>query len=99
MREFLSKSLEQLLLNCPLEQRELEMREVERMLRDAGIEAGSPRRESLALFAWDLFHDNPGTWPLVLNALSQPKAWNPVEDDAGPADMVARLMPGDGYLE
>lgn len=101
MREYLSESLEQLLLNCPPEQREREMSEVERLLLEANLPAGSPRRDSPALFASDLFRENPGTYPLVAQAQSRhpQQDWNPVENVAGPADLVASLLPSDHHLE
>jgi hypothetical protein len=101
MRDFLASSLERLLLKSSPQEREDQMREIERLLEESlGPVAGSFRRESPALFAADLFQENPGTSPLVANALTQhSKDWDPVESSAGPADLVASLLPSDHDLE
>jgi hypothetical protein len=90
----------QLLLKCPPEERRQEMTEIARVLEDAfGPLAGSSRMDSPGAFALDVFMDNPGTTPLVENALIRDSEdWNPVEDmDVGPTGFVLSLMPSDHH--
>jgi len=99
MRDRLAASLEAMLNRLPREDQVYEMKECERLLEEAGYLIGSPRRESAAKFAQDLFHNNPGTHDLVANALKQGKDWDPAGGERSPAGLVAMLIPGDGHLD
>ena len=100
MRDLLAGHLGDLLSRSHPGNREYQMREVERLLREAGLQAGSPRRDDPRTFASDLFHENPGTSPLVQQALQKAQGnpnWSPASET--PDDLVASLLPSDHHLE
>jgi hypothetical protein len=100
MRDLLAGRLGDLLSLSHPSQHLYYMAEVERLLREAGLEAGSPRRDDPRTFASDLFQENPGTYPLVADALQKAKGnpnWSPASET--PDDLVASLLPSDQHLE
>lgn len=96
MSERLADKMERLIRTTPPEERPYQMKECERLLEDAGFLIGSPRNETPRAFAQDLFLTNPGTTPLVQQAIKM--QFNP-ESAETPDDLILRLLPSDGHLD
>jgi hypothetical protein len=102
MRAVLADSVTELLQKLPREEQLQEMRECERLLWEAGIDPGSPRRDSPQKFSDDLFLANPEVLPLVQQAMRYQeanKSWDPTKLDEPPTAVVCRLLPSDGHME
>jgi len=109
MRDVLAEDMEILLRRLPRDRQLYEMNECERLLAEAGIDAGDLRRDNPQTFACDLFQDNPAVSHLVEGALQTAKEWDPSHhpadhprrhsSDLCPSGMVAGLLPSDHHME